>query len=71
MTTPIVFINGLRTVRCGGGFVGEEVGTFDIDVEWSDVFAGKPAPTGFSCGRSPVGARLAREEASMFSINVD
>jgi len=33
MTTPIVFINGLRTVSLWGGFVCEEVGVFNIDVD--------------------------------------
>ncbi|OPK11779.1 hypothetical protein [Pseudomonas sp. VI4.1] len=71
MTTPIVFINGLATVRCGGGFVCEEVGMFNIDVDWSDVFAGKPAPTGVQLRTVPCRSWLASEEAGKFDIDVD
>jgi hypothetical protein len=31
---------------CGDGLAREEAGTFNIDVDGADAFAGKPAPTG-------------------------
>jgi|RhiMetStandDraft_4_1073278.scaffolds.fasta_scaffold509397_1 hypothetical protein len=31
---------------CGSGLAREEDGTFNIDADCADAFAGKPAPTG-------------------------
>jgi hypothetical protein len=69
MTTPIVFIYGLATVTCGGGFAFEEVGTFDIAVDWSDVFAGKPAPTGVQLWTVTVGASLLAKDVRALRLS--
>jgi hypothetical protein len=38
--------SGLAAIQGGSGLAHEEAGTFNIDVDWPDAFASKPAPTG-------------------------
>jgi len=38
--------SGLAAIKGGSGLAHEEAGTFNIDGDWPDAFASKPAPTG-------------------------
>ncbi len=70
--------SGLAAIKGGSGLAHEEVGTFNVDVDWPDAFASKPAPTGDclwmkNSGLTAIkgGSGLAHEGAGTFNIDGD